>query len=95
MHGYFGGYGLVALLGALREGVIDSLVKAPEYSHQREIRVLWNIGEPKEKYYRINAPAATAGCQLIPYEAMPTYQPGASPDEIDAAVKRSLERGKG
>ena len=71
--------------------IVEALVKPPQYAHQRELRGLWNVGTPAQKFYRFQAPEARRCCHLVPWEKMPDYAPGSlTPEQTRAAVMRAV-----
>lgn len=63
------------------EDVIEAFVKEERYAHQAETRAIWNIGQPKESFYRFTAPRARRACRLLYLADMPTRKSEASIDE--------------
>lgn len=78
------------------EEVVEAFVKEPRYGHQREVRAIWNVGEkPSQPFYRFDAPEARRCCRLIPFDSMPDYEPGSSPEVCRAQVMRAIDQSEG
>lgn len=80
-------------LAGLGDEIQEVFLKEPKYAHQQEIRAIWSPESedaPTEKYYRFKAPLATAGCKLIPLEAMPTYTSETPRDEQIREFERAI-----
>jgi hypothetical protein len=73
------------------EEIHEVFVKEPNYQHQLEVRAIWNIGDPKDKYYRFKTPKAVRCCRKILFDDMPSYEPGTiSPEEFDKIMRKAL-----
>jgi len=74
------------------EAIIEVFIKEPRYAHQGEVRAIWNVGEPKEKFYRFKAPNARKACRLIMLDDMPTYDQSVELQDRQVQFRNALEK---
>lgn len=76
--------------------LVEALIKEPHYQRQAEVRGLWNVGDhPSEKFYLFDAPAVASCSRLIPFDALPSYEPGSPREVVEGQVIEALRRSEG